>query len=51
MMNMQNIKRRNIWPHARANFSQSEMSSLLRGGGGGFNFSLPLLVGGGGGGG
>ena len=51
-MDMQNNKRRNVLTHARVNFSQSETSSLLRGGGGGggegeLNFKL-LLWGGGG---
>ena len=46
-MDMQNNKRRNVLTQARVNFSQSETSSLLRGGGGGLNFEL-LLWGGGG---
>ena len=33
-MDMQNIMRRNVLTHARVNFSQSETSLLLRGGGG-----------------
>ena len=31
---MRNNKRRSVLTHARVNFSQSETSSLLRGGGG-----------------
>ena len=46
-MDMRNNKRRNVLTHARVNFSQSETSSLLRGGE--LNFEL-LLWGGGGGG-
>ena len=34
-MNMRNNNRRNVLTHARVKFSQSEASSLLRGGGGG----------------
>ena len=44
---MRNNKRRNVLTHARVNFSQSETSSLPRGGGRELNFEL-LLKGGGG---
>ena len=47
-MDMRNNKRRNVLTHAQVNFSQSETSSLLRGGG--LNFELLLWGGGGGGG-
>ena len=47
IIDIRNIKRRNVSTHARVNFSQSATSSLLRGGGGGLKLSL-LLVGGGG---
>ena len=43
---MRNNNRRNVFTHARVNLSQSETSSLLRGGGGGLNFELLLLGGG-----
>ena len=47
-MDNNNSKRRDVSTHVWVDFSQSEMSSLLRGGGGGggLKFSL-LLVGGG----
>ena len=41
-MDMRNNKRRNVLTHARVNFSQSETSSLLHGGGGELNFELLL---------
>ena len=45
-MDMRNNNRRNVLTHARENFSQSETSSLLRGGGGGeLNFELLLWEG------
>ena len=48
IMDMRNNKRGNVLIQARVNFSQSETSSILRGGWG-LNFEL-LLWGGGGGG-
>ena len=48
-MDMQNNKRRNVSTQARVNFSQSETSSLLRGGGGAeFKFWASTVGGGGG---
>ena len=44
-MDMRNNKRRNVLTHARVNFSQSETSSLLRGG----ELNSELLLWGGGG--
>ena len=43
---MRNNERRNTLTRARLNFSQSETSSLLRGGGGGLHFELQLGRGG-----
>ena len=42
-MDMRNNKQRNVSTQARVNFSQSETSSLLRGGGGGVNRKDPNL--------
>ena len=42
IMDLQNNKRRNVLIHARVNFSQSETSLLLLGGGGELNFELLL---------
>ena len=40
---MRNNNRRNVLTHARVKFSQSETSSLLRGGGGGINRKGPKI--------
>ena len=45
---MRNNKRRNVLTLARVNFSQSEKSSLLCGGGGRVKFSASTVGGGGG---
>ena len=47
-MDMRNNKRRNILTQTRVNFSQSETSSLLRGGEGGVKFWASTVGGGGG---
>ena len=47
-MDMRNNQRRNVLTHARVNFSQSETSSLLRGGWGVWVLNFELLPWGGG---